>query len=579
MSKDLTTKILVVDDEEVVRQSLTRLLTSRGYESTGVGDLASARRVLASTQISLVLCDIQMPGESGLDLLRDIATELPNTATVMVTGVDDSEVAREAIALGAYGYVVKPFRPNEILINVMHALRRLELEKETRGHAAELESKLTERSWSLNQAISKLRDHEGTEDLPLQETMERLGRALSLRDEETGRHIERVGRFCELLSEKCGVDAWPPKTIRMASMLHDVGKLGVPDAILRKPSALTEAERRIVERHCELGYQLLIGSRSPVLTLSATIALTHHERWDGAGYPHRLRGEKIPLEGRITSLADVFDALTSNRVYRSAFSVDEAVAMMSKERGRQFDPQLFDVFLGAIDDFSRIREELPDEGRRLGPPIRVLVVDDHQLFADGMATLLGTEEDITVVGQGNSIPEAIDLATQTRPDVVLLDWNLPGGTGADVTRSIRQQMPETKVVILTSETDGSVLTEALEAGCSGLLSKHGELEDTVEAVRAAYLGEVTIPLPRLSTVLARGSRTTPPTDLTKRELEILGLLAEGLSNAAIAEQLFISVNTVRNHVQRILEKLGVHSKLEAVTTSLRSGVVEVPVNR
>lgn len=577
--KETAVRILVVDDEALVRESLVRLLMSRGYEATAVADAKAARRALALTRYRLVLCDIQMPGESGLELLRDIAAELPNTATVMVTGVDDSQVAQDAIDLGAYGYVVKPFRPNEILIIVISALRRLELEGEARGHAEELESKLTDRSWSLNQAISKLHNYEETDDLPWQETMERLGRALSLRDEETGGHIERVGIFCELLSERHGATPWTPRAIKLAGMLHDVGKIGVPDVILRKPRALKQSERRIMERHCELGYQLLAGSRSEVLKLSATIALTHHERWDGGGYPHHLSGEQIPLEGRMTAIADVFDALTSYRVYREAFSYEEAISMMTKESGGHFDPGLMGVFLGSVKDFTRVRTELQGESGRRDAAIRVLVVDDHQLFADGMVSLLSTEEGIEVVGQSTSIPEAIRLAAEKRADVVLLDWNLPGGTGADAARGIRANQPETKVVILTSETDGSILAEALEAGCSGLVNKDGDLDEAIGAVRSAYLGEVTIPLTRLSSVMTmRKGGDTPPSDLTPRELEVLGLLAQGFSNAALAEQLFISLNTARNHVQRILEKLGVHSKLEAVVVSLRTGLVRAPAS-
>ena len=569
-------RMLVVEHEPRVRVELTRLLGSRGYECTAVPDIGAARHALTATHFMLVLCDIQAPGGSGLDLLRDIATELPNTATVAVTGVDDSRVAWKAMEQGAYGYVVKPFRPNEILINVVNALQRLELEKERRGHAIDLESKLTERSWALNRAIAKLQSYEDTDDLPWFETMERLARALSLRDEETGRHIERVGVFCELLSERCTRATWAPHTIRLAGMLHDVGKIGVPDAILHKPRALTPVERRMVQRHCELGYQLLTGSRSPILTLSATIALTHHEWWDGTGYPHRLHGDQIPLEGRITAIADVFDALTSERVYRGAFEVDEALEMMTTKRGLHFDPLLLDVFVEAADDVRRVRAELPDECLHAGV-VRVLVVDSHQLFANGMVSLLGSEDGIDVVGQSSEVPDAVAAVHEKQPDVVVLDWDLTGGAGAGAARTLLDAAPGAKVVILTAEADRLAVSEAMEAGCSGILDKERGLEEVVAAIKTAHLGEVTIPIWRLSVANRPGEHGVPPTNLTKRELEILGLLAEGLSNAALAERLSITSNTVRNHVQRILEKLGAHSKLEAVTTSLRTGLVKVPV--
>ena len=180
------------------------------------------------------------------------------------------------------------------------------------------------------------------------ETVRRLSMAVEFRDEDTGAHIERIGRFSTLLAEQIGLEEELCERMSHAAPLHDVGKVAIPDAILLKPGKLTAQERAIVETHAEEGHRLLKGSSSAILDLAATIALSHHEKWDGSGYPRGVVGEAIPIEGRIVAIADVFDALTSDRVYRKAFAVDEAVAMMRNERGKHFDPVLLDAFMEVL---------------------------------------------------------------------------------------------------------------------------------------------------------------------------------------------------------------------------------------
>ena len=540
-------------------------------------DALSAREVLGADSFDLVLCDIEMPGPSGMELLEQIAAELPDTAIVMVTGKDDTEIARRALEQGAYGYVVKPFRPNELLINVMNALKHLDLEKQHRLHNQEIESKLLERNSSLMQAIKQLEIYESAGELPWHETVDRLSRALALRDEETGRHIERVGLYCQLLAEKRGVSTWASEVIRQASMLHDTGKIGISDSVLLKPDTLTKEEMNIVKRHAELGYQLLSGSQSELLDLAASIALTHHEQWDGKGYPRGLQGEEIPIEGRIASIADVFDALTSDRVYRPAIPIDKALTMMRDERGAKFDPVLIDLFLESTEEFIAIREAHPDPlpGE---DNIQVVVVEDQDLFAEAMVRLLTTAEGISVVGRAGAVQEAIDVARDTEPDVVLLDWMLPDGNGGDAARAIRRDLPGTKAVILSGWPDEDLLAAAIDAGCSAVLSKNRAFDELLHTIRDVQKGEVTLPLSSLPSVLARIRTPGGPagTDLTTRELEVLSLLAEGLSTEAISERLVISIHTVRNHIQRIIMKLGAHSKLEAVSMALRQGLIDAP---
>jgi HD-GYP domain-containing protein (c-di-GMP phosphodiesterase class II) len=209
-------------------------------------------------------------------------------------------------------------------------VRRRALQQEIDNHSAELE-----------RAFSEL-------EIAQAETVRRLSMAVEFRDEDTGAHIERIGRFSTLLAEHVGMDQDFSATLTHAAPLHDVGKVAIPDAILLKPGKLTAEERAIVETHAEEGHRLLRGSSSSILELAATIALSHHEKWDGTGYPRGVKGEAIPIEGRIVAVADVFDALTTDRVYRRAFTVEEAVEMMLEQRGRHFDPVLLDAFMEVL---------------------------------------------------------------------------------------------------------------------------------------------------------------------------------------------------------------------------------------
>lgn len=204
-----------------------------------------------------------------------------------------------------------------------------------------LEGEIESRTSDLKRALSEL-------EIAQAETVQRLSMAVEFRDEDTGAHIERIGRFSVLLAEQIGMDAEFCERLKHAAPLHDVGKVAIPDAILLKPGPLTPEERAIVETHAEEGHRLVRGSSSSILDMAATIALSHQEKWDGTGYPRGLKGEAIPIEGRIVAVADVFDALTSDRVYRKAFPVDEAVQMMREQRGRHFDPVLLDAFMEVL---------------------------------------------------------------------------------------------------------------------------------------------------------------------------------------------------------------------------------------
>ena len=571
------TQVLVVDDDEAFLAGLVRLLGKHGYEATGAEDVAAARTALAAQDFDLVLCDIRLPGGSGMDLVREISAQLPETAVVMVSGIDDPDVAREAIAIGAYGYVIKPFEPNEILINVINAVTRRDLASESRARTQELEEKILDRTRALREAITGLEHHKTDAASAEKATVDRLAKALAMRDEETGTHIERVSRYCEVIARRLGLEPAHVEELRLGSMLHDVGKIGVPDGILLKPGKLTEGEFDIVKRHAEMGHRLLLGSRSNILAVGAVVALTHHERWDGQGYPSGLSRDAIPIDGRIAAIADVFDALTSRRVYRDAYSVEEAIEIMTAERDGHFDPAVFDIFIDALDEITAIRTELVGVLPVMDRTIRVLLVDDHPMFLDSLVRIIGRESDMTVIGTAGSVAEAVATASSERPDVVILDWLLPDGTGARAATEIIEAGPETNIVVLTAHVEPSVVRAAIEAGCSGFLTKIDAAEEVVATVRAAFAGEMSIPTSLMLSVLDQGPEPVRGgrSPLTARETEVLQMLSHGYSNEALAEQLVLSVHTVRNHVQAAISKLGAHSKLEAVAIGAKRGIIRL----
>jgi len=351
----MTARLLIVDDEEPLRRWAVRVLEGHGFGCEGVPDAAAARERLTQGSFQLALLDINMPGESGMDLLCHIRREHPECAVVMVTGEDSVELAVAAIEHGAYGYIIKPAESGELLINVANALRRRSLELEARHTMQHLHTAATERGEALEQALQDLRVSESRVWASQAETIFRLARMVEFRDEETGQHVHRMSSYCEILAHRSGLSGEQCELIRLASQLHDVGKVAIPDSILLKPGKLTDEEFETIKTHAEIGYRMLSSSTSPVVQLGALIAYTHHERWDGAGYPRQLAGEAIPREGRIAAIADVFDALMSDRVYRTAFPLKVAIEKMRAEHGSHFDPTLLDMFIDAMPEVESVR--------------------------------------------------------------------------------------------------------------------------------------------------------------------------------------------------------------------------------
>jgi putative two-component system response regulator len=352
--------ILVVDDEEPIRRLLGYLLQSHGYQVALAGDAREARQKLDDAPYALMLCDVNMPGESGMDLVRSILAECPHTAAIMVTGLDSSVLANAALDMGAFGYIIKPFESNEVLIDVANALRRRRLEMENRLHRENLEDIVRTRTMALQQALEWLERSEKELRLSREETIQRLAIAAEFRDSSTAQHIHRMSHYCELLARKAGLSPERCDLIRTASPMHDIGKIGTPDHVLLKPGKFTHDEFSVIAQHAEIGYRILSGSDAELLNVAAVIAYTHHERYDGTGYPRGLKGEAIPIEGRIASIADAFDALTTKRVYKPAFELTHAIELMLKHRGQHFDPELLDIFVASMDEVTRIHDRYAD---------------------------------------------------------------------------------------------------------------------------------------------------------------------------------------------------------------------------
>jgi len=352
--------LLVVDDQPDVRQVLSRILVAGGHRCRTASSVAEARLELERGLPDLVLCDIDMPVESGLVLVEHLHAHHPEVAVLMVTALDDPAVADLAMDDGALGYVIKPFERNEILINVSGALRRRALWRAEQAAREELAKAVAERTAELQASVRRLEHATAALGRSDEESLRRLACAAEFRDPETARHLERMSRYSALLGRAVGLSDEHCELLRLASPMHDVGKIGIPDEVLLKEGVFTDEDRAVMARHPRLGHEILSGSDSPLLELAARVALHHHEKVDGTGYPNGLRGDEISIEGRIVAIADVFDALTSRRRYKPAMTIEEAHALMLEGRGRHFDARLLDLFIAEEQQVREIMREWSD---------------------------------------------------------------------------------------------------------------------------------------------------------------------------------------------------------------------------
>ncbi len=343
MKETEAVRILVVDDEPNISRLVSQLLTVKGYDSRVCDSGAQALAAIAEEEFALVISDINMPGMSGIDLLAAAKNSHPGTAFIMLTAVDDHATAVRSLELGAFGYIIKPFEANELFISVSNSLRRRELELDRDQYEQRLEREVRERTAEIR----------ATQE----EVIFRLVTASGFRDEETGEHIRRMSEYAAILARAAGWNENAADEMRLAATMHDVGKMGVADAILRKPGKLSQEEFEQMKEHTRIGARILEGSRIPFMELARDIALLHHEKWNGSGYPEGRAGEAIPLAARIVAVCDVYDALVNDRVYRKAMSEEQALAIIKEGRGTHFDPGVLDMFLEKLPEIRAIRNK------------------------------------------------------------------------------------------------------------------------------------------------------------------------------------------------------------------------------
>src|ERR1700677_2689891 len=343
-------RILVVDDEEAIREIVCAILSATGYVCRQAGSGTEALALLNSGEVfELMLSDLMMAELDGLTLLSRMQQEHPDTPVVMVTAVHDISVALAAIRNGAYDYLLKPFEKEQLLAMVRRAIETRRLRLENLAYQTKLESLVSARTEMLRKALADL---ERSYDI----TLEALGDALDLKDAETEGHSKRVTAFTIAIARALELPQERVRIIARGAFLHDIGKMAIPDAILRKPGRLSPEEQATMREHAYLGYQIL--RKIPFLQEAADIVYSHQERFDGSGYPRGLRSDQIPLGARIFAIADTFDAMTSDRPYRAAQSIASGRREIERHAGKQFDPEVVKVFLSIPE---RIWQELRAE--------------------------------------------------------------------------------------------------------------------------------------------------------------------------------------------------------------------------
>lgn len=328
--------ILIVDDEEMIRDLLSSALAQEGYRCYQASNVDEAFVLLGEQPVDLVISDIMMPGRSGVELLRDLKNVNPDIAVLMITGLSDMNTAMECVHLGADDYITKPFGINRVVLTVKNLIERRCLAIEKKNYQVSLEFKVMEQTAQIRKTMDDL-------STAYDNTLTALVKALDAREKEVGSHSERVMNFAAFLGGKLGMDGRELQELSKGALLHDIGKIGISDNILLKPGKLDDGEWIEMRKHPQVGNAIL--SEIDFLKTPAEIILTHHERFDGSGYPKQLKGEQIPIGSRIFAVVDTLDAMTSDRPYRRALPFSVAEAEIIKYRGTQFDPAIADLFL------------------------------------------------------------------------------------------------------------------------------------------------------------------------------------------------------------------------------------------
>jgi len=357
--ENLPARVLVVDDETTVRQILVRKLTSLGYSCDTRDNGWAALDALRAQNYDLLLADIVMPEMSGVALMKDALRLCPDLAVILVTSVVEVKVAVDAVKQGAFDYISKPFSLEEVSVAVARALEKRRLLIENREYQKNLEHLVVQRTRQVKQALDLLQH-------TYQATLLALGTALDSREADSSGHSLRAARYATRIARRMKLSERQLLEIEQGALLHDIGKIGVPDALLRKPGRLSESEWVLMRRHPEIGFRIL--SRIKSLEGAARLVLHHHEKYDGTGYPGRLKNGEISLGARVFSIADALDCITSVRPFQAAASFEAAVDEIRRVSGSQLDPEIVNAFLQVpVNEWREMSHQVAAELRRDKP--------------------------------------------------------------------------------------------------------------------------------------------------------------------------------------------------------------------
>jgi putative two-component system response regulator len=356
-------KILVVDDEEFNVFVFGKYLRNAGYKNLVLtSDSTQTLGLIAQEKPDLLLLDLMMPRVTGVDILAELACDkrFAHLPVLVLTASSDSQIKQTALNLGALDFLTKPIDQHDLISRVRNALLSKSFQDRLARYAQDLEGTVRQRT--LDVVASR------------REVVYCLARAAEFRDDNTGRHVIRVGKYVGVLARRVGFSPKDVDLLEMAALLHDIGKIGIPDNILKKAGKLSAEEYATMQRHCAMGLHILrpmneeltekkpaAQPTSPLLALAGRIAATHHEKWDGSGYPLGLKGEQIPIEGRMTAVADVFDSLSSARAYKPAYPLEKCFSMLREGSGQHFDPKMVEIFFAAQDEILSLYRTLGDD--------------------------------------------------------------------------------------------------------------------------------------------------------------------------------------------------------------------------